>query len=87
MARSKVRLAWRHGAFRDLRTLPSAMSELAQRGEQIARAAGDGYEASGAKVSGGRGRGRVTVKTATTSARRREARDHTLLKALNAGRG
>lgn len=83
----KVRIQWKRGAFRELRTLPAAMSELAQRGEQIARAAGDGYESSGARVTGGRGRGRVTVKTATTSARRREARDHSLLKALNAGRG
>lgn len=83
----KARIEWKRGAFRELRTLPAAMSELAQRGEQIARAAGDGYESSGPRVTGGRGRGRVTVKTATSSARRREARDHSLLKALNAGRG
>ena len=84
---AKPKIVWKRGAFRELRTLPGVMSELASRGESIARAAGDGYESSGARVTGGRGRGRVTVKTATTSARRREAKDHTLLRALNAGRG
>lgn len=85
MARPKIE--WKRGAFRELRTLPAAMAELEQRGNRIASAAGPGYEASSARTTGGRGRGRVTVKTVTTSARRREARDHSLLKALNAGRG
>lgn len=85
MARAKIR--WRYGAFRDLRTLPAVMAELERRGRAVADAAGDGYEASPARVTGGWGRGRVTVKTATTSARRREAKDHNLLRALGAGRG
>jgi len=84
---AKPKIVWKRGAFRELRTLPAAMAELAERGQRIASAAGDGYEASPARVTGGKGRGRVSVKTATTSARRREAKDHTLLKALNAGRG
>lgn len=84
---AKPKIVWKRGAFRELRTLPGVLADLAERGERIASAAGDGYESSGARVTGGKGRGRVSVRTATTSARRREARDHALLKALNAGRG
>lgn len=84
---AKPKIVWKRGVFRELRTLPGVLADLAERGERIASAAGDGYESSGARVTGGKGRGRVSVRTATTSARRREARDHTLLKALNAGRG
>lgn len=84
---AKPRIVWKRGAFRELRTLDGVMSELGSRGQRIAAAAGSGYEASAPRVTGGRGRGRVTVKTATTAARRRESREHNLLRALNAGRG
>lgn len=84
---AKPKIVWRRGAFRELRSLPPVLAELEDRGRRIAAAAGDGYEASSARVTGGRGRGRVSVRTATSAARRREARDHTLLKALGAGRG
>lgn len=85
--KAKIKVVWKRGAFRELRTLPGVMAELERRGQRIAAAAGPGYESSGARVTGGRGRGRVSVKTATTSARRRESREHNLLRALNAGRG
>lgn len=84
---AKVKIEWRRGVWRELRTLDGVMDVLEERGQRIAAAAGPGYESSGARVTGGRGRGRVSVKTATTSARRRESREHNLLRALNAGRG
>ena len=84
---AKIKVVWKRGVFRELRTLDGVMDDLASRRQRIAAAAGPGYEASTPRVTGGRGRGRVTVKTATTSARRRESREHNLLRALNAGRG
>lgn len=87
MAKAKVKVVWRIAGFRELRTLDGVMADLAARGERIARAAGPGYESSGARVTGGRGRGRVSVKTATTTARRNESKTHNLLRALNAGKG
>lgn len=88
MARkAKVAIKWRKAAFAELRTLPGVMDELDRRAQRIAAAAGPGYEASKPRVTGGRVRGRASVKTATTTARRRESKDHTLLKALSAGKG
>lgn len=85
--KARVKVVWRRGAFRALRTSPEVMGEIDSRAQRIARAAGPGYEASAARATGGRGRARASVRTATTQARRRESRDHTLLKALDAGRG
>lgn len=58
--------------------------ELERRGERIAAAAGPGHEVD---VWIGFDRAHVTVRTATREAAVREARDHTLLRALDAGRG
>lgn len=81
-----VKFRWRSNVFREIRTMPGVLSELEARGARIASAAGDGYETSGAGVTGGRGRGRVAVFTATPDAMRDNARNHTLLSALGAGR-
>lgn len=85
--KAKVLIKWRFPVFREMRTSPEMMAELARRAERIAAAAGPGYEAGAPRVTGGKVRGRVSVKTATTTARRREAKDHSLLRALNAGKG
>ena len=85
--KAKVAIKWRKGAFAELRTLPGVMAELDRRAEKIAAAAGPGYAVNPARATGGKVRGRASVKTATTAARRREAKDHTLLRALNAGKG
>lgn len=84
---AKATIKWKSGAFRALRTSPEVMAEIDRRADRIAAAAGPGYESSGARASGGRGRARASVKTATTTARRNEPRQHNLLRALNAGRG
>lgn len=85
--KAKVAIKWRHAAFPEMRSLTAVQTELSLRAARIAMAAGPGYEAGNVRITGGRRRARVSVKTATTTARRREATDHTLLRALNAGRG
>lgn len=85
--KAKIAIKWRFPAFREMRSTSEVQAELSRRAQRIAAAAGPGYEAGTPHVTGGWGRGRVSVRTATTSARRRESREHNLLRALNAGRG
>lgn len=85
MAR-RVKIKWKSGVFRELRTLPEVQAELARRGGRIAAAAGDGYD-SESGITGGRGRARTAVFTATGEAVRDNARNHSLLRALSAGQG
>lgn len=87
MARAKVRVQWRRGAFADLRTEPAVMDELDAHAERIAAAAGDGYEAMPAAETGGRVRGRAAVVTTTTGAMRDNAKNHTLVRALGQTKG
>jgi hypothetical protein len=58
-------------------------NDLKKRAERIAAAAGDGMESS---VVIGRTRARASVITATHAARRAEARDASLTRAIDAGR-
>jgi hypothetical protein len=62
---------------------PEVRADLKRRTDRIAAAAGQGFEAS---VEVGRNRARGSVITATPEARSAEARDHVLLRALDAGR-
>ena len=55
--------------------------------EQIAAAAGEGFEAQPAEKTGGRVRGRAAVISTTRAAAKAEAERHVLLSALEAGRG
>lgn len=57
--------------------------DLAARGRRIATRAGDGFESS---VWQGRDRVRATIRTATPAARRAEAENRALSRALAAGR-
>ena len=83
MAKTKVVL--HNAAFAQLRRLPAVQAEVKRRAEQVAEAAGDGYEVL---VNEERtARFGVTVLPSTSAAKRREARDHPLLGALGAGRG
>ena len=58
-------------------------ADLAARGDRIAAAAGDGFES---RVWQGRDRVRATIRTGTMEARRAEAEDRALSRALAAGR-
>lgn len=58
--------------------------ELVRRGQAIADEAGEGFEV---ETFTGANRLRVSVFTATDEARRREATERVLIRALDAGRG
>lgn len=80
-----VKIVWKRGAFRELRTLPSVVADVEARAERIAAACGDGFEVRSG-ITGGRGRARSAVLTTTVRAIARNARDHTLLSNLDRGR-
>jgi hypothetical protein len=73
-----------HAALRAVLRSPGVMAELRRRGDAIAARGGPDI---GVEEWVGRNRDRVHVYTATPRAMVREARDHTLLAALDAGRG
>lgn len=85
MAR-RVKIHWKRGVFAEIRTLPAVLSELDSMAEAIANRAGDGFEARAAENTGGKVRGRAAVVTASMKAIRRNAREQTLLKSMDAGR-
>ena len=85
MARKRTRISWRLPGFKELRTHPKMLTDLQARAERIADKAGPGFKAAPVGVTGGRGRGRVAVVATTRNANRRNAREHTLLRSLDAG--
>lgn len=70
-------------AVRNLARSPKVMAELERRGRAIAAAAGPGHEV---QPFVGKNRDRVTVRTATWSARYHEAAERNLTRAFGAGR-
>jgi len=60
------------------------MAECVKVADKICAAAGRGFET---QEWTGKHRARVTVRTATMSARVRDAREHILARSLDAGRG
>lgn len=83
---ARVEVKWRQAGFREARTSPKVLAELVKRAERIAAASGEGFEVDSG-VTGGRGRARASVRTATRAAVVKNARDNTLLRNLDAGRG
>ena len=79
---AKATIKWNPSAFAEIRTLPAAMALLNQHAQRIAAAAGKGFEASPAEATGGRIRGRASVRTASIRAMVVQARDHVLEKSL-----
>jgi hypothetical protein len=71
-------------AIRQLLRSGEVQRELLRRAKLIAAAAGDGYEAESMI---GQNRARASVRTVGPAAAMDEAIDHTLLRALDAGRG
>lgn len=80
---AKIRIELNSKAIRDLLRSPEVQAELLRRAQNIAAAAGPGMEAS---VVPGRNRARASVITATAEARRAQATDRVLTRALDAGR-
>lgn len=79
---AKVKFKWNMAGFKALRTDPKVARDLRQRADQVADAAGPGYEVGDQQAP--RNRAHNTVYTATTAAKRDGNR---LLTALQAGRG
>lgn len=75
---TRVRIKWRKGAFKDIRTLPGVQAAVAEVAQKAADMAGDGFEATPVEVSGGRGRARAAVIPVTMKARNSDAKHHTL---------
>jgi len=86
-ARGGVKIRWNMAGFREIRTSERVLRELDERAQRIAEDAGAGFEAQTPEITGGRGRGRVAVVTTTIDAALDQARNHTLERALGAGRG
>lgn len=78
-----IRVKLNHSAVRQLLRSGDVEADLVRRGRAIAAAAGEGYET---QPWVGRNRTRVTIRTATTEARIDEATDHSLMRAIGAGR-
>lgn len=83
---AKARIQWMNKGFRELLNDPGVVADLERRADLIAVAAnasGDGEYATGSS-SGGR-RGRSAVYTWDFRAMYDNARNHTLLRSLDAG--
>jgi hypothetical protein len=81
---SNIRVDVNQSAIRDLLRSREVERDLLARAQRIARAAGEGYEAD-SQI--GTNRARASVRTVGPAAAMDEAIDHTLLRALDAGRG
>ena len=82
MARPKIK--WNRAAFNALRTAPGVEADLTERAQAMAAAAGDGVEMLPAEA--GRRRAHRVVATVTVEAARANAKNNTLIRALDAGR-
>lgn len=83
MARG-IRLEMNIPAMIKIMQSPAVMNELTRRANQVQAAAGPGHMVT-SRI--GRTRARVSVITATDRARRAEAQDRALTRALDAARG
>lgn len=81
---SRVRIDINSAGIQSLLKSPEVEALLRAKAERIAAAAGEGMEAA-SRV--GRTRARASVITATRAARKAEAENRSLTKALDAGRG
>lgn len=81
---SKVRIEMNPAGFQEILKSAGVQADLERRAEAIANAAGDGMDVD---VRVGRTRARASVRTGTPEAMRAEARDKTLTRAIDAGRG
>lgn len=77
------KLKLNNAGFRALRLEPGVKQDLWNRGKRIAEAAGDGFEAH---ESPSKNRARVTVGTRSHKARRKQAKENVLQRALTSGR-
>lgn len=82
-----MRVKFNMRAYLALRRDPSVVHELHRRAKLIADACGGEDDGFHAEITQGKTRARASVVAVTYQARRRNARDNTMLKSLDAGRG
>lgn len=82
---SLKRLDLNLAAFREIRTSPAVMADVTSRARSIAASAGEGHMVD-SEITGGRGRARAVVYTATYEAMSKEATDQNLTRSIDAGR-
>lgn len=85
---ANVRIKHHIKAYYELRRAPGVVADLERRANTVKQQAGDGFEVGsrqGAKRP--QGRWRTSVVTATPKAMRKNQRDNTLIRSLEAGRG
>jgi hypothetical protein len=80
---SNVRVVFDDRTFRALLRSDGVRADLERRAQRIAAAAGEGYEAASELQTN---RARASVRTVGPAAAMDEAIDHTLLRAIDAGR-
>lgn len=80
---ARVRIEMNRAAIGALLKSPEVQADLKARADRIAAAAGEGMVAS---VQVGKTRARASVITETVQAKRAEAKDRALTRALDAGR-
>lgn len=79
-----MKIKFRRAGFTELVQHPKVQANLVRRARAVAAAAGDGFEVR--EPDRAPRRDRVAVIAATVRANRRNLRDMTLIKALEAGR-
>lgn len=79
-----VRLKFNSAAYRSLLTDGKILADLTERGQAVASSAGEGVEVL--PVESPRRRAHVVVATTTAQAAAKNAKENTLLRALDAGR-
>ena len=77
-----VKIVWKRNGYTDVRKSPGVVADLDRRARRIAQAAGPGMEVT-SRI--GRTRARSSVFTATPEARRAEATNRALTRALHRG--
>ena len=85
MAKTKVtRIQFNYAGFNAVRRSPQVAADIERRAQAIAAAAGEGMEVrTGLNAS----RAWATVSTGTDDAKRAEAEDKALTRAIDSGRG
>lgn len=83
MAKTTVKVELHNSGFQELRTSGETMADLGARAGRIARAAGEGMQM---EINRGRTRGRASVRTGTFAARKAQATNSALTRAIDAGR-